>query len=74
MNERRLEAPINFLAQAAHLHVDDLGFRFEAVFPNAFKEHRPGDGLPGVPHQELKQAELARHQYDLDIGALYGSV
>ena len=50
MNERRLEAAINFLAQAAQLHVYDLSFRFEAVFPDAFKKHRPSDGLPGVPH------------------------
>ena len=55
------------------MHVDDLRFRFEAVFPNALKQHGSGHGLTGVSNQELKQAEFARQQRDLDVRAFLRS-
>ena len=54
----------NLAAKPMHMHVDDVAARLEIVVPDAFEQHRPGHDLPGMPHQQLEQLELAMLQLD----------
>ena len=53
---------IDLLPQARDMHVDDIGLRIEVIVPDRFEQHGPRHHLPGMAHQVLEQAELARLQ------------
>src|ERR1700733_2778826 len=45
---------VDLLAQAAHVHVDQVGARIEVVAPHRFEQHGAGNGLAGVAHHEFE--------------------
>jgi hypothetical protein len=51
-------------AQAADLHVDDVGLRIEVAVPDGLEQHGARDHLPLVAHQVGEQAQFARLQHD----------
>ena len=46
---------------------DDRRPRIEMKVPDMFEQHCPGDDLARMPHQMLKQPELARLKIDLPV-------
>src|SRR5579863_8992637 len=57
VDQRRREAAIDFAAQAADLHIDDVGLRIEMAVPHCFEQHGAGDDLALVAHQISEQAQ-----------------
>ena len=60
--ERRPARAIDLLAQAPHVHVDEVGLRHEPVAPYVLQEHGAGDQLAWSTQEILEQLELARQQ------------
>src|SRR5580698_5226348 len=50
VQERRVEAFVDFGAQPADMHVDHICLGIEMIFPHAFQEHGAGHDLAGVAH------------------------
>jgi hypothetical protein len=51
---------VDFLAQAADVHVDDIGLRVEMVVPYVFQQHRARHDLVGMAQQVFEQLEFTR--------------
>ena len=47
------------------MHVDDVGLRIEVIVPDILEQHRAGNDLIGMAHEEFEQPELARQQVEL---------
>src|SRR3954452_17102497 len=62
MQQPLLERPVDFFAQAADQHVDDVGLRIEVVLPDVRQDHRLRDHLAGVAHQIFEEREFARSE------------
>ena len=62
VDQRVLEALVDLGAQAADMHVDDIGLRVEMIVPDVLQQHGARHHLAGVLHQIFEQAELARLQ------------
>src|SRR5215472_4809790 len=71
MQQRRREALVDLVAQAADLHVNDVGARVEVAVPHRLEEHGAGDHLALVAHHELQQTELPRPEQDGFAGPLH---
>ncbi len=66
MDQRLVKALVELLAQPGDVHVNHVGLRVEVIVPHLLEQHGAGDDLPGMAHQVLEQAELARlHVYAL---------
>src|SRR6188474_918857 len=70
VQQLRLEALVELVAEAIDEHVHCVGAGVEAVVPDVRDDHRLRDHLAGVAHQELEQCELARAEIDRHAGAL----
>src|SRR5512132_3706127 len=56
------EPLIDLVPQATDMRFHDRGLRIEMKVPNLLEEHRPGDHLARITHQEFKQLEFASLQ------------
>src|SRR5215203_6756796 len=65
MNQFRREPLVDFLAQAEHQHIDDIGSGIERVVPHMRQDHCLRDDPSGVAHQVLEECELAGPELDL---------
>src|SRR5512132_4222651 len=63
------EALIDLVPQATDMRFHDRGLRVEVKVPNLLEEHRPGNDLTGITHQEFQQLEFARLQIDFLAGS-----
>jgi hypothetical protein len=59
MDERPVEAAVDFRAKPRDMHVDHVGLGVEMIIPDMFEEHGARHDLAGMPHQVLEQAKLA---------------
>src|SRR5262245_39032521 len=62
LQELFLEGTIDFVAQSAHEHVDDVGLRVEVVLPDVREDHRLGYDLARIAHEVLEECEFTRPQ------------
>src|SRR5215469_14903349 len=60
LNDRFIEAPIQFTAEAIDVNFDDIGHAFPVGIPDVFAQHLAGDDLAGMAHHELEKAEFRR--------------
>src|SRR5215813_3869245 len=49
---------VQFAAQVADLHVDNIGLRHEFEIPHILKQHRSGHNLPGAAHEILQELKF----------------
>src|SRR6202035_2760919 len=70
VDHRRLVRRVDLVAQAAHVHVHEIGLRNELVLPHFLEEHGARQHLILAAHHVFEQPELARKQLDLAIAAL----
>src|SRR5580692_1572746 len=71
-DQRRYAGGIDFAAQISDMHVDDVGFRDEAVVPDPFEQHGARDDLAGAAQKIFEQLELTWQQLDRHAVALHG--
>src|SRR5262252_1630049 len=62
LQEFLVEGTIDPIAEPAHQDIDDIGLRFDVVFPDVRQNHRFGDDFPSISHQILEQRKLTRTQ------------
>src|SRR3546814_21014151 len=60
VDQRRAEALVDFLAQAADVDVHHVGLRMEVEVPHDLAPHGEGDHHAGVAHQVLQTLEHLR--------------
>lgn len=51
VNHWRLAGTVNLVAQAVHMHVDQVRRGNEAVVPNVLEQHRRAEQLIAPPHR-----------------------
>src|SRR5450756_955339 len=57
--------PVELATQAAHVHVHDVGESVVLLVPGVVEDAVAREHLPGVPHEQLEEAELLGAQRDL---------
>src|SRR5665648_883658 len=56
---------VELATQAAHVHVHDVGERVVLLVPGVIEDAVARKHLPGVPHEQLEEAELLGAERDL---------
>src|SRR5882724_6100759 len=64
LDQLLIERPIDLGSQAADVSLDDVGLGVEMKIPYALEQHRTGDDLLGISHEELEQTKFTRQQFD----------
>src|SRR5581483_9552477 len=70
-NQRPVEARINLSPQIVDVDVHDVRHGVELQLPDLFDDGVAGDGLPSMAHQEFKQGELLRTEFNCAPGATH---
>src|SRR5690606_30979395 len=60
VEKRLFEILLDLAAKTGDMHIDHIGLRVEVIVPHILKQHGACNHLPGMPHQVLEQAKLAR--------------
>jgi hypothetical protein len=55
MEQLRLKIFVDLIPEMGDVDVDDIGRRIEVIVPHLLGNHRAGDDLPRVPHEEFKE-------------------
>jgi hypothetical protein len=69
VDERREALRVDLAAQAADVHVDDVGAGIEVVAPDLLEDHRAREHVARVAHEGFEQAEFDRQQFEFDLAA-----
>src|SRR5579863_9694325 len=57
LDQRRPAGDVDLAPEVADVHIDDVGFRREAIVPHPLQQHRAGDDLAGALDEIFEQLE-----------------
>src|SRR5450759_3627561 len=64
---------VELATQTAHVHIHDVGEGVVLLVPDVVEDAVAREHLPGVPHEQLEQAELLGAERDLLAAAQQGA-
>ena len=65
MDQRHIKILVNFGPQSADMNINNIGLGIKMIIPDVLEQHRSGNNLPLVAHQEFEKFEIAWLQRDL---------
>ncbi len=67
LDDTMLSVGLDFLAQVAHIDLDNIALAAEVIAPDAVVDHLAGENLVGVAHKEVEQIVLFCGEFNATV-------